>query len=70
MSGAVALTSWVLYFVYGMVDEASTQGIDRIDIIIAATTLLVALAADFAAYKIARAAWVLQSASWSSPSFS
>jgi hypothetical protein len=60
MIGAATLTCWALYLGYDTLDGTVREGIDTGMIIIGAITFFVALAADFAAYKIGRAAGVLR----------
>jgi FtsH-binding integral membrane protein len=52
--GATALTSWMLYFMYGIVEEISTRGRDNILLTIGIAAFVLVIAADLAAYKIAR----------------
>lgn len=53
--GAAVLTCWALYLISGLPTDIARRGTDLGMIVIASITLLVAIASDFAAYKIFRA---------------
>lgn len=54
--GAAGLTGWALYMAAGVPGDQARLGVHVGWIVIVAITLIVALAADFAAYRIYKAA--------------
>jgi hypothetical protein len=59
--GATVLSFWTVYLVAAMLTDQAQRGIDVGMIMIVATICVVAVAADFAAYKISRlVGWVAQ----------